>query len=155
MAGLADQLAGMTYPALITFAIALISFIVVHSIEDVESGEPPVLQARIPLIGHMIGLLSHHNNYFTMLRYVITTRFFVLMLMHVLASATVDLSTLSRSSHQESISSSHLIWLKLLSVKAKRSISTPSKLGDVKQSHMISTVRISLPSNQLKGRAPI
>ncbi|KAH8655085.1 cytochrome P450 [Tricladium varicosporioides] len=57
------------YPALAALIIALISFLTLRFVgfEDVEPGEPPVVRSRIPFIGHMLGLLNHHNNYFTML----------------------------------------------------------------------------------------
>jgi hypothetical protein len=69
-----DILTKALYPILITFSIAVATIVALWllGIEDVEPQEPPVLRPKIPFIGHMIGLLSHHNNYFTMLRFVIS-----------------------------------------------------------------------------------
>ncbi|CZR63469.1 related to cytochrome P450 oxidoreductase [Phialocephala subalpina] len=66
---LANLLTKAIYPALTTFAFALVSLLALWftGIEDVEPGEPPVVHSKIPFIGHMIGMLRHHNNYFTIL----------------------------------------------------------------------------------------
>ncbi|TVY21382.1 7-alpha-hydroxycholest-4-en-3-one 12-alpha-hydroxylase [Lachnellula arida] len=58
------------YPALVVFVVALASLIVLLFLgaEDVDPEEPPVVRPSIPFFGHMIGLLRHHNNYFTLLR---------------------------------------------------------------------------------------
>ncbi|KUJ08300.1 cytochrome P450 [Mollisia scopiformis] len=60
-------LAKAIYGVLIASVLGLVSFGVIRlsCVEDVEPGEPPVVYSRIPFIGHMIGLLSQHNNYFT------------------------------------------------------------------------------------------
>jgi len=70
LAGLLTPIA--IYPALITLVIILVSFLPLKFLgfEDVEPQEPPVVRSRMPLVGHLIGLLKHHNNYFTMLRYI-------------------------------------------------------------------------------------
>lgn len=58
------------YSTLVAFAIAFVLSLTLWylGVEDVEPGEPPVVRSSIPFIGHMIGLLRHHNNYFTILR---------------------------------------------------------------------------------------
>lgn len=60
------------YPALAIFVAASASLIALWSLgaEDVDPEEPPVVRPSIPFFGHIIGLLRHHNNYFTLLRCV-------------------------------------------------------------------------------------
>lgn len=62
----------VVYGILVASLVVLVAFFAVRlsGAEDVEPGEPPVLYPRIPFIGHMIGLMTKHNNYFTMLRCV-------------------------------------------------------------------------------------
>jgi hypothetical protein len=33
-----------------------------------DSGEPPVIRPKIPLVGHLVGMLSHKSKYFDKLR---------------------------------------------------------------------------------------
>ncbi|KAF8855360.1 cytochrome P450 [Acephala macrosclerotiorum] len=64
---LADLLSNAKYPALIAFALISILALWFMDFGDVEPGEPPLVYSNIPFIGHMIGMLRHHNNYFTIL----------------------------------------------------------------------------------------
>ncbi|TVY26205.1 7-alpha-hydroxycholest-4-en-3-one 12-alpha-hydroxylase [Lachnellula hyalina] len=59
-----------SWPAFIAFVVVLTSLLVLRFLgaKDVDPEEPPVVRPRIPFVGHMIGLLRHHNNYFTLLR---------------------------------------------------------------------------------------
>ena len=56
------------FVALIVTSISLLVLWLL-GFEDVQPKEPPVVRSQIPFIGHMLGLLKHHNNYFTKLKY--------------------------------------------------------------------------------------
>jgi hypothetical protein len=131
---LADVLTKTIYPALIAFVFALISLLTLWfwGVEDVDPGEPPVVRSRIPFIGHMIGLLRHHNNYFTTLRCVGYPRSYIELRAYLLpANVILEQFILSKYSRPESTSFNRPSSRKLLSVKAKKLTSIPSRHGAV------------------------
>ena len=50
-------------------ALAVIVFLIRRIITiELAPGEPPLLRPRVPLIGHILGLIKHESDYFTILR---------------------------------------------------------------------------------------
>lgn len=50
-------------------ALAVIVFLIRRIITiELGPGEPPLLRPRVPLIGHILGLIKHESDYFSILR---------------------------------------------------------------------------------------
>ena len=130
-----------SWPAFIAFMVVLASLLILQFLgaEDVDPEEPPVVRPGIPFVGHMIGLLRHHNNYFTLLRYVRCA-------INISHCANVSLENITPDQYillnyfpPESTSFNRLSLRTLLSVKARRLTSRPSKgMLVVKQWHLVS-----------------
>ncbi len=59
-----------------TTAVAALAVVIatayslLHNVEVIDAKEPPLARSRIPIVGHMIGLLLHQSLYFDILRSV-------------------------------------------------------------------------------------
>ena len=61
---------------LVAPAIALLLILLRYLSPTIDPQEPPLVKAKIPFIGHLLGLLRYGIPYYTRLRYVPVVRYY-------------------------------------------------------------------------------